>query len=509
MKVEAGNNAEKEGQAEAVQTENQSVPSKKIIYRSLWRILADDYLILPKFLYFALNLAVYSTHTFTAQYFFEEWDLVLWQFGLVAALSGFNFFGALCWSWIADKTGRHKLILITCCLAYAGFFTMLNWKPFGENQANASLAYTVVCYGLSNFCVSALFPLLDNQVFNMLASTKNFSKERFGRVRLWGTVGHAAITIVNAIGMDSLKHTEAEYDVMFLNLCGTSILCATLTYFCIPGGIFSRSRITHKPPAKHGSHGKAADHKQAEAETIKNPRLKLLKNPHFLFFLFVVLMSGYVRSVMSYFLALFMEKDMNQSKVLIALSHLCRMSSEVAVFFYGKEMNKLFGVYWLLVIGQACGIIRIFMYSVIPVTGNWFFLSFAIELLKGINTAAIISAAIPIANSIAPPGAQASAQGLFSGVYSGLSAALGGTLGGGLGFAFNEDMQKMFLLTSIVATVALIMFVLKYALVDKVICVPCLKKLKATKEDEELAAAVETSNSKEKNAATELSDRKK
>ena len=65
----------------------------------------------PKLIYFTLNMALYSSLTFTSAYFFERWGLEIYQFGALSSLSVIELFGAIWWGGLADRTGKHRRIL--------------------------------------------------------------------------------------------------------------------------------------------------------------------------------------------------------------------------------------------------------------------------------------------------------------------------------------------------------------------------------------------------------------
>src|SRR5438045_3680324 len=102
----------------------------------------DYYLILPKLLYMALNLTVYSTHTFTAMYFYKEWNLEIWHYGFIATLSAIHFLTAPVWGRLADKTGWHRGLLLAGIVGYASSFGLLQIKGIGENNKMGKVVWT-------------------------------------------------------------------------------------------------------------------------------------------------------------------------------------------------------------------------------------------------------------------------------------------------------------------------------------------------------------------------------
>ena len=113
-------------------------------------------------------------------------------------------------------------------------------------------------------------------------------------------------------------------------------------------------------------------------------------------------------------------------------------------------------------------------YSLLPPDGNWFYLSFAIELLKGASGGCLMSAAARMASDLAPKEYANTAQAYISGIYSGLSLAIGGALGGLIIYLLpDHSVAEMFRITFYIGLATLVGCIIKYALVDRVIFVQC------------------------------------
>jgi MFS family permease len=133
----------------------------------------------------------------------------------------------------------------------------------------------------------------------------------------------------------------------------------------------------------------------------------------------------------------------------------------------------MLGLHWMLVIAQVSGVLRVLAYSVLPPQGNWFYLSFAIELLKGTSTGCLISSAVRMANDIAPPNCANTAQSYIAGIYSGLSLAMGGAFGGLIIYLLpNNSVAGMFYVTFWLGLATLIICLFKYSIIDRAILVP-------------------------------------
>ena len=420
----------------------------------------DHHLLLPKLLYFMLNALCYSTYTFTAKYFKDVWGIADHHFGYMVGLCALSFTGSLLWTMIADKMRRHKLILVLTTIGCTGSFMLLRTGLFMTAERSTKLIFVSLCYGLSNFFTSALFPLLDYQVFAMLTADARFSKEIFGRQRLFGTLGQSAITLLSGYTI-----TAYGFDAMFLNLlvsCGAFL-------FLISIGLKNASVAEKEQSADKRST------KLVEKMSFKRATRSLLLSPDFFFFLLIILIAGMTRGMAGNYLPQYFDSVMHLSPWQTSVMLQTRIITEVAVFFLGKEFLQLFGVKWMLFTAQLAGLLRVLAYAVLPTGEPWALLSLVIELLKGINSGCLISAGVRYVHDVAPAGAEATAQGFFSGVHSHLANAASGFLGG-LILQLHESnppaYRELFRYTAVLATVGLVLFSLRQLLPSPVHSVP-------------------------------------
>lgn len=406
-------------------------------------------LLLPKLLYFVLNLLVFSTFTFTAKYFEDIWNVPGYHYGYILGLCAVSFSGSLLWSLLADRTQRHRTILVLAAVGYTGSFCLLKVGPFQGSPLGIRLAFIAACYGLANFFTSALFPLLDNQVFMMLsAEPKLFSKELFGRQRLFGILGQSAITMLNGICIG-----RWGFDSMFINLVISCLAFCILVIFGIPetGGPTQPLSESHaSPPPK---------------EPFVHSVVRLLRSRDYLTFLLVIFLASVTRGVTGNYLPQYLEKTMHLSTSEISFILQSRLLTEVGIFFIGPALLKWIGLYWLLAVAQITGLVRVGLYAVLPSHPPWSSVPVAIELLKGINSACLISSGALYANNASPAGVEATAQGLYSGVHSYLSNAASGFLGGMI-LQIHRDgpdpYKVLFLYTSLASALGLAIYALYF-----------------------------------------------
>ena len=92
-------------------------------------------------------------------------------------------------------------------------------------------------FGISNFFLAALFPIVDAEVLTKLGAGNSSSVDRksnaqqkhassFGRVRLWGTLGHVVVIIVSAFAIQRLGY-PGMFGVM-LTSCASFIMAVMM-----------------------------------------------------------------------------------------------------------------------------------------------------------------------------------------------------------------------------------------------------------------------------------------
>ena len=77
--------------------------------------IVKRWLIVPKFLYFVLNMAYYSCYAFRAKYLSEVYAVTAKDYGLIAAiLALLVFFAGYFWSFLADRCVDDFIIISVC-----------------------------------------------------------------------------------------------------------------------------------------------------------------------------------------------------------------------------------------------------------------------------------------------------------------------------------------------------------------------------------------------------------
>ena len=475
----------------------------------------DRWLITPKLMYFTMNMVVYSFHLFRGAFITDYLLLDSKYVGLSGTLMGLVSFPCITlWSSFADAIGRHKLILSAITLGSVICFEMLF---FVMGSLSLRLIYSLTFLVLYSAFLAGMQPLLDFEALELLSSKAGFSKEIYGRQRLWGTIAYSCVTLGGAY---LIKLFDGFGVLAFIMPSAAVVFVITLYFTALPDRpkplskkarreYFERQKLEQKmaheqqiqqqdqfnnsdvklsiPPnevANNSHNSPSADPltDPTKLETsgsivegfahrrVKSPWRTLLTDANYMFFLFVVLMLGLARAVMTIFLALVWKTELKMTTMEVAIAGaVFGMALEIVVFFLAKYISPIMGNYWMLVAAQMAMVVRCWAYFFMPKSHEWYWLVYIIELLKGLSFGLAHSAAIKIANEAAPEGLEATAQALYNSVYVQLPTIIAGLVGM---WAFHQFKaaapQIIFLGTSVISTAALVLFFVKYSIDGKI-----------------------------------------
>lgn len=472
----------------------------------------DRWLITPKLMYFTMNMVVYSFHLFRGAFITDYLLLDRKYVGLSGTLMGLVSFPCITmWSSFADAIGRHKMILSAITVGSVICFEMLFFR-FGNVATR--LIYSLTFLVLYSAFLAGMQPLLDYEALELLSSKAGFSKEIYGRQRLWGTIAYSCVTLGGAY---LIKLFDGFGVLAFIMPSAAIVFVITLYFTALPDRpklVSARARARQEQLSDHHQKQQhdqeylqqklapSDDHQAVNSDPerqnstslpdstldpntkleidhvpegfahrrVKSPWKTLLTDGNYMFFLFVVLMLGLARSVMTIFLAIIWKTEMGMSTMEVAIAGaVFGMALEIVVFFVAKYISPFMGNYWMLVTAQMAMVVRCWAYYFMPKSHDWYWLVYAIELLKGLSFGMAHSAAIKIANEAAPEGLEATSQALYNSVYVQLPTIISGLVGMWAFHQFKKSApQIIFLGTAVISTAALILFFIKYSIDGKI-----------------------------------------
>jgi len=378
--------------------------------------------LLPPKLWFFLYLASLSCVTPYFSVFYRSVGLNSEQIGILGAVRPFiNSFGGPLLGFIADKSHQHKVMLWGgILLSVLVRFLML--------FANGDFSLICACLIISEFVGSAVTPLLDNSVLEILGSERVTS---YGKQRMFGALGWGLAALI--VGL-LVSHFNNQSIFFVSNLVVGLMFFGAIAKF--PMAESSKSSV------KWGSIFKIFFY---SIDTT-------------LFFLIIFIM-GLAVGIYFNFLFIFL-KELGAGSLLMGVVLMVNSASDITFFVCSGTIIGKLGSRNVLHICLVAYALRIFSYSVIP--SAWYVLPG--ELLQGFTWGLAWSAAVIYATHISPPGLRATTQGLVGGVV-GLGNGFGALVGG---FLYErEGAIFTFRATAALMVVALVVFVISGFFLDR------------------------------------------
>lgn len=302
----------------------------------------------------------------------------------------------LCWSWLADRSGRRVRIMVLSTLAALASFSavFLTRDFFG----------LLIALAVLHFFWSASLPLTEALTLDHLAG----QPERYGRIRLWGSVGYiAAVT-----GTGWLLDVSPIHVLLWVSwalVFATFICSLALTEKAVP---------THHPLA-------------VMDQAWRQPRVIFL----LLSSLFMVAAHGALYVFYSIHLVAH-----GYDKTMVGLLWMLGVLAEILVFFC---MPKLAVGASLRGILLACFALAALRFLLIGWVADVLWLLLLAQVLHGASFGAHHAAAMMALTRWFPSHQQARAQALYGSAAYGLGGLLGALLAGvlwasgGAGVAFS------------------------------------------------------------------------
>lgn len=423
--------------------------------KSKWKQLDQSYLITAKFLYFTLNLEMYAFYIYRSIFITTFLKVPVSKYGVIASLMACVSFPFMTiWGTLADSLGRHKLVLACLSLLTAGSFELLYFRF--EEGSTRQFAYVLSVLAMFSAFSSGLQPLLDTLVLRLLSSNPAFSKELYGRQRMWGTISYCFVTMVAASLMDRLGQ-----QILFVIMPASALIFAVTLFLGAPPDQPKsiRQMIDEHRDAKAKKTGDKAVSVEGARSHGRSPIIVLLTDPGYLFFLLAVFMTGLARATMTNFLSLFWKKDMHLTNKQIGGAAIAGVVLEVFIFFFAARFAFL-GNYWMLLLAQLSMALRSWFYAVMPDSPAWYPAVLANELFKGTAFGFTHLAGVKTAAAAAPPGLQATSQAIYNSIYAQLPAVIAAFVGAQLYDRW--DAHVLFTVVAIISTVSCVAFMAKY-----------------------------------------------
>lgn len=473
-----------------------------------------------KILYVCVSMLINSTIAFLPSYLRVNLNILKKDLGIVACFACMaSFLGSIAWSsmadWIGSLRGKQELALIGIT-GYCVILSCLPWFEMYKEMASHGVRVTlisVVC-SMANFFGAAPFPIVDSQVLGYLAwqqrsKTNHISKHTFGKVRMWGTIGHIIVLLAASLTIEPQKFfdhvlkilrirpdqelthdkndTESRGNLraIFWVMWTSAILFALAVVFLMED---YHARLSQKESELEITDKTPLQEKNVSASKSRSERIPLsmrirmiISNPSFMLFLAITMMIGWSRSIIGFWQNDHISQELKKSSTFVAIMNVTRLVSEMVIYYWSSNLlNAMGGARWMLVLCQLAGTVRIAFYGWLHLKKYpWVIIS--LELLKAVSSASFTSSAVEIAtqlvnqnegdlirisngrgnNSAALKGKSrilTFALGCMHGIYNGLSQSLAGISGYWILEWCNDKFDQMCQIATWISGIALFVY---------------------------------------------------
>ncbi|XP_052076348.1 major facilitator superfamily domain-containing protein 6-like [Mytilus californianus] len=298
-----------------------------------------------------------------------------------------------------------------------------------EDLSQTSFWFFFVLFLFGNVFFAPIMSLGDAILYDILGE-KN--RHKWGKQRLWGTVGFTVFAVVSALSMDILSSKTKMNNFSIAFYLFSSLNIATALMSCI-------MRISDTLMC---------------GQMLKGT-MTLLRRPKTLVFLLVVFYFGSLTGAIEAFLYWFLEDELgNKLKIIPGLCLLFSCIAETPLLYFAGFFIKRFGHFKCLYAVFIAYALRFMIYSFLE--NAWYVLP--VEMLNGITFGIMWAAATSYGSILTPPGMSGTIQGLLSGVHFGFGKGVGSLVTGQL---YSQiGIRWTFRLYGILSIVLLILYML-------------------------------------------------
>lgn len=287
------------------------------------------------------------------------------------------------WTGLADASRRHRAVLVIAILTSTAGMAAVPWI-----RTFTTIFVAVVAIAVLSAPVMAL---VDTATLSMLGG----ERDRYGRVRVWGTIGWglAAPLVGEVLERNGLRW-------MFWIYAGLMVL-----------SLLTVGRLRFSLSASSTPFGRGL--------------LMVLTDRRWLLFMVAVFVTSVALAGHTNFLSILLE-GMGATKTFMGIALTLSTLSELPVMFVSPWLLRRFKPHGLLSLAMAASGLRALLYFLAG--GPEVILG--IQVLHGLTFPALWIAGVTYAAENAPPGLGATAQAFFGSVLMGLGASAGSLISG-------------------------------------------------------------------------------
>jgi PPP family 3-phenylpropionic acid transporter len=291
----------------------------------------------------------------------------------------------LLWSWLADSGGRRvRIVVASTAASLASFSVVFLTQEF---------VGLLVGMAILHFFWSASLPLVEALTLGHLAA----SPERYGQIRLWGSVGFIVAVMGVGFLLDSMP-IGSQLWVCWALLLGTFLSALTLTEV------------------------------RGHAAQVAGPILDVLRQRKIGYLFVAGLLMTAAHGALYVFYSIHLVAH-GYGKTLVGLLWTLGVVAEIVVFLLMPRISMMVSMRWILL---ACFALAVLRFMLIGWTVEFVVLLVFAQLLHGASFGAHHAATMAALNRWFLPAQQARAQALYGSVAYGVGGMDGALLAGAL-----------------------------------------------------------------------------
>ena len=365
---------------------------------------------------FAALSAAYFSHIGIVNTFISLWlkeiGYSVAVIGLIASVQAFSRLAApYAWAWLGDHTGRQAhLLRISSCLALFGSLGFF-WPGGGALWLMACLLFMY----LNN---SALMPMSESALSQVVTQTGVFNVKLHGRVRLFGSLGFMLTVLAAGAWFEvfGMRH--------FPLLCMLTLVMLVISCWQVP------------------------EMRETSVQEAAPPVWPVLRQPQVAWMFVSIALHVLSHMAMYVFFSLYCD-ELGYSKTTIGLLWAVSVIIEIGWFFtQGRWLPRLSMPAWLIVGGAVTA----FRFAITAGLGDVLWVLFAAQCLHAITFAAHHTACISLLAQHFPDNLRGRSMALYTVLGYGIPGVLGSWAGGLISEAYG--MRSLFWFSSAVALIA-------------------------------------------------------
>ncbi len=367
---------------------------------------------------FAALSAAYFSHIGTVNTFISLWLKELGYgvavIGLIAAIQSLTRLTApYAWAWLGDHTGRQAhLLRISSCLALLGSLGFF-WPQGGTLWLMACLLFMY----LNN---SALMPMSESALSQVVTKNGVFNVTLHGRVRLFGSLGFMLTVLAAGAWFEifGMRH--------FPLLCTLTLVVLVFSCWQVP------------------------EMRVRQAQDVAAPVWPVLRQPQVAWLFGSMALHVLSHMALYVFFSLYCD-ELGYSKTTIGLLWSVSVLIEIAWFLTQGRWLPRFSMQAWLILGAAVAVAR---FAITAGLGDVLWILFAAQCLHALTFAAHHTACLSLLAQHFPGNLSGRSMALYTVIAYGIPGVLGSWAGGLLSQAYG--LRSLFWLSSGIAVLAML-----------------------------------------------------